>query len=205
MTKLRSRLTYANLIATLALFLALGGGAYAAVKLPKNSVGGKQIKANAVSSGKVKDGSLKQADFGAGELPAGPAGANGTPGRDGTNGTDGTDGAPGETVGYAQVSAAGTVIGSGSSNIPQAAVSHPTAGVYCFAGAQLPANTRTAMVASDNAGYNDFTITSVSVGSDLLDCDFTDTVRVRTVTVGNTGVYSAPGYTDQGFLIWFED
>jgi hypothetical protein len=34
----RPRLTYANVIATLALVLALGGGAYAAIQLPKNSV-----------------------------------------------------------------------------------------------------------------------------------------------------------------------
>ncbi len=45
---MRSRLTYSNVIATLALFLALGGGAVAALKLRKNSVGSKQIKPDAV-------------------------------------------------------------------------------------------------------------------------------------------------------------
>ena len=38
MSTFRSQLTYANVVATLALFLALGGGAYAATQLPKNSV-----------------------------------------------------------------------------------------------------------------------------------------------------------------------
>ena len=38
-SKLRKGLTYANVMATIAMFLALGGGAYAALKLPKNSVG----------------------------------------------------------------------------------------------------------------------------------------------------------------------
>ncbi len=37
--EVRSRLTYANVVASMALFVALGGVGYAAVKLPKNSVG----------------------------------------------------------------------------------------------------------------------------------------------------------------------
>ena len=44
-----SRLTYADVMATIAVFLALGGGAYAALRLPRNSVGARQIKANAVN------------------------------------------------------------------------------------------------------------------------------------------------------------
>ena len=35
---LRRGLTYSNVVATLALFIALGGVTYAAIKLPKNSV-----------------------------------------------------------------------------------------------------------------------------------------------------------------------
>jgi hypothetical protein len=44
--------------ATLALFLALGGGAYAAIHLPRNSVGTKQLKKGAVTAAKVRNGSL---------------------------------------------------------------------------------------------------------------------------------------------------
>jgi hypothetical protein len=80
MPKLRPGLTYANVIATLALFIALGGGAYAALKLPKNSVGSKQIKKNAVTSKKVKNGSLLPSDFKPGQLPAGARGAQGPKG-----------------------------------------------------------------------------------------------------------------------------
>jgi hypothetical protein len=58
MEKLRTRLTYANVIATLALFLALGGGAYAATQLPKNSVGSKQLKKNSVTAAKIKNGAV---------------------------------------------------------------------------------------------------------------------------------------------------
>jgi hypothetical protein len=93
----------ALVIALLALFVAMGGTGYAALKLPKNSVGSKQIKSNAVSSSKVKDGSLLAGDFKAGQLPAGaqgpvgPRGADGTNGRDGANGANGTNGAKGDT------------------------------------------------------------------------------------------------------------
>jgi hypothetical protein len=96
MSKLRSGLTYANVMATFAVFIALGGGAYAALRLPANSVGAKQIKKNAVNSSKVANGSLLAGDFKAGQLPAGaqgpqgiagPKGAAGDPGTNGTNAT----------------------------------------------------------------------------------------------------------------------
>lgn len=72
MQAIRSRLSYANVMATIAVFVALGGGAYAATALPRNSVGTKQIKRsavtksklarNAVLGSKVKDDSLTGAD-----------------------------------------------------------------------------------------------------------------------------------------------
>jgi len=49
----RKRLTYSNVIASLALFAALGGVAVAA-GLPKNSVGPKQIKRGAVTAAKIR-------------------------------------------------------------------------------------------------------------------------------------------------------
>jgi hypothetical protein len=63
MSKLRGRLTYANVMATIAVFIALGGASYAAIKLPKNSVGTKQIKKNAVKGSKVAKDSLTGADI----------------------------------------------------------------------------------------------------------------------------------------------
>jgi hypothetical protein len=59
---LRKHLTYANVMASLGVFLALGGGAYAATTLQKNSVGPKQIRKNAVTGKKVKNRSLTGAD-----------------------------------------------------------------------------------------------------------------------------------------------
>lgn len=52
--RLRPRITFANVVSCLALFVALGSGAYAATQLPKNSVGPKQIKKNAVTTAKIK-------------------------------------------------------------------------------------------------------------------------------------------------------
>jgi len=67
------RVTSAHVLAAVALFVALGGGAYAALKLPKNSVKSATIKngqvkaadlANkAVTSKKIKDRQVKTADL----------------------------------------------------------------------------------------------------------------------------------------------
>src|SRR4051794_10827039 len=59
MALLREKLTYANVLSTLCLFLLLGGGAaFAAGKLAKNSVGSKQLKKDAVTSVKIKAGAV---------------------------------------------------------------------------------------------------------------------------------------------------
>ncbi len=81
-----------NAVAYLALFVALGGTSYAAVKLPAKSVGSKQLKNSAVTSTKVKNGSLRGEDFKSGELPAGPKGAAGSPGSSGARGATGPQG-----------------------------------------------------------------------------------------------------------------
>src|SRR5213592_229965 len=63
---MRPRLSYANVIATVALFIALGGTSYAALRLPRDSVGATQIRAGAVRSSEVRDGSLRADDLSAG-------------------------------------------------------------------------------------------------------------------------------------------
>ena len=91
---------YANVASTLALAVALGGTSYAAVALPRNSVGNKQLKTSAVTSSKVKDRTLLGKDFKAGQLPAGPrgpVGAPGAPGPKGDTGAPGNQGVPGAT------------------------------------------------------------------------------------------------------------
>src|SRR5829696_4922846 len=68
MSKLRVRLTYANVMATIAVFIALGGTGYAISKLPKNSVGAKQLKKNAVTTAKVKNEAVTGAKVKKGSL-----------------------------------------------------------------------------------------------------------------------------------------
>jgi hypothetical protein len=96
LSRLSARLSYANVVATVALFVALGGGAYAAVALPRNSVKAKQIaknavraseiKSGAVRSSEVRNGSLLAGDFATGQLPKGDKGDKGEPGAAGPAG-----------------------------------------------------------------------------------------------------------------------
>jgi hypothetical protein len=56
--RLRSKLSFANVTAVLALFVALGGTGYAAVTLPRDSVGSAQIKNRAVGSSELKSNAV---------------------------------------------------------------------------------------------------------------------------------------------------
>lgn len=93
---LRQRLTFANVVSLIALFVALGGSSYAAVALSTNSVKARHIAPNAVTSPKVRDSSLLARDFAPGQLPAGPQGEQGPPGLQGAKGDEGDPGAPGQ-------------------------------------------------------------------------------------------------------------
>lgn len=77
MKRLRSRLTYANVIATIALFIAVGGAsAFAAGQLGKNTVGAQQLKKNAVTAAKIKNGAVTGAKIKASTLPTVPTATN---------------------------------------------------------------------------------------------------------------------------------
>lgn len=58
MEKLRGRITYANVVASAALFIALGGAAYAATQPPKDSVGSRQLRKGAVRTGDIGHGAV---------------------------------------------------------------------------------------------------------------------------------------------------
>jgi hypothetical protein len=104
-SRLRPRLTYANVMATVAVFVAFGGSSYAAVKLAANSVKSSTIKdgevktrdlaGNAVTSDRVKDASLLATDFAAAQLPRGETGPQGPQGLQGEKGEKGDKGEQG--------------------------------------------------------------------------------------------------------------
>ena len=90
------RLTYANIVATLALVFAMSGGAYAASRYLVSST--KQISPKVLKSLTGKTGPVGKAGANGAPGPAGPtgpAGAAGAAGAKGETGTPGTNGATG--------------------------------------------------------------------------------------------------------------
>lgn len=69
MDAVRRRLSYANVIATIALFLALGGSAYA-VSLGKNSVKSKNIAKGAVRTADIHNKAVSAAKLRPGAVPS---------------------------------------------------------------------------------------------------------------------------------------
>jgi hypothetical protein len=75
--QIHKRLTYANVMSTIAVFLVLGGAtAFAAAELGSNTVGTKQLKGNAVTTGKIKKeavtgGKIKNGAVAGGKIAAG--------------------------------------------------------------------------------------------------------------------------------------
>jgi hypothetical protein len=105
--RFRFRPTYSNVVATLALFFALAGGAWAATQLPKESVGSTQLAKGAVTPAKLSDQAKKGFTGARGEAGAqgalgprgneGPRGENGAAGATGPQGIRGATGATGTT------------------------------------------------------------------------------------------------------------
>jgi trimeric autotransporter adhesin len=75
MNRFRPRLTYANVIASLALFVALGGSAVAA-GLAKNSVGPNQLKKGAVQANKIAKQAVTSGKIAPKAVTAGKLGPN---------------------------------------------------------------------------------------------------------------------------------
>lgn len=75
---LKRHLSVANVLSLIALFVALGGAAYAAAKIPNNAVKTRnianqavtnpKIKREAVTSGKIRNGGVNAVDLGAGQV-----------------------------------------------------------------------------------------------------------------------------------------
>ena len=184
-------------IAVLALFVALGGTGYAALNLPRNSVGSKQLRksavrnvdiaSNAVTGAKVRRRSLDSTDFKPDSLPRGPKGDQGA---QGAQGSPGASGSP----------AFGALLGRG--------VNVPAGTSFLAPSGQLAANANENNVSSftPNATMTarDLAVT-LTVATGLGDTrTFTlrvgnaDTALTCTVPPGNTGCTSSQSVTIPG-------
>jgi hypothetical protein len=197
----------ALVLAFVALFVALGGTGYAALQLPKNSVGSKQIRKgavktseianNAVTGAKVRPRSLTAADFRVGSLPRGERGPAGPAG---------ATGPAGSARAYGYVSAAGALDAARSKG--GATVGHvATSGIYCISIPGISSASSVMSVSLDAAGSaTDVTATAGdSVG--LVDVDYSNPscapgqFEVSTIAQTFTGGANAGNdFADQPFV-----
>ena len=167
-----AKVTYANVTATLALAVALGGTSYAAVQLPKNSVSAKQIKTNAVRTQEVKDGAVGSPDIGDGAV----SGADIANGAIGT--ADLSPAALNDIRGpraYGVLNSAGQLVAARSRNVTVAKVPQ-SLGYYCIT--PTPESsidvTRTTLVATadfdDGAGSYPLVVTRAATSGGVESC-----------------------------------
>jgi hypothetical protein len=105
----------ATVIAALALFVALGGGAYAS-----GLISGSHIRNHSIAAKKLTKGAVRTLHGRRGSR--GPAGAPGPAGPAGT------------AIAYAHINSDGTFDAAGSSGVTAANYVHNGAGEYCFSG-----------------------------------------------------------------------
>lgn len=104
-----------NVVGYLALVIAMCGTSYAAIALPANSVGNRQLKRGVVTLSKINAGTQRTLH-----------------GRTGKRGSPGKPGLPGTALGYAHVLADGSLDTTRSRNIAGVTKPSGTFGIYCF-------------------------------------------------------------------------
>lgn len=146
---MRSKLSYGNVMSTVAVFIALSGTSYAAITITgkdirNNSLTGRDIRNSSLTGGDIRDRSLRAKDFAAGQLPAGRQGAPGPAGPQGASGATGPQGPAGEAA-----PRSGTMIVSHTEFESQSPTNHASRSSGCsratssmLAPVQLPAGTR---------------------------------------------------------------
>jgi hypothetical protein len=182
-------LSYANVVSTLALFIALGGaGAFAANQLPKKSVGARQlrqgavtaskIRKNAVTAPKIKARAVKQGKIANGAVSGAKLANGAVTGDKLTPGTVTTEKIAPEAVTGAQVN---------ESSLGQV----PSAAFASSAGSAESANP--ALFARVNA-------------EGKVDAGFSKGIFEGNVTTGASGIYcvSVPGFNPRGAQVTAE-
>ena len=154
---IRCRLTYANVMSTLAVFLVLGGGAaYAAKK-----IGSSQLRGASVTKTKIKRGAVTATKIRKGAVRRNKIATEAVTGENLANGSLTAEKlVPGFVAPFAaqpsraaNVSASGAVV-VGSVGVAQANVTHPATGFYCLSGLTPAPSGGVATVDYSEAGKN---------------------------------------------------
>jgi hypothetical protein len=118
--RLKTHVSYANVMATIAVFIALGGTSYAATKLARNSVGSTQIRSKSVGSSELKNRAVTSSKIRSRSITASKLSSSarttlrGATGPAGPQGAAGPAGPSGATYRAAVNSGAGVRAGTGT-------------------------------------------------------------------------------------------
>jgi|SRR5581483_64727 len=197
----RFRPSPAMVVASLALLVALGGTAVAAVATtaPPNSVNTAALKngavtnsklhADAITTSKVKNGSLLKADFAAGQIPAGPPGPPGAAGAAGSQGPKGDKGDPGNNalVAYANVNGTSgppSIRSFGGQGTTAASVASCGTGCFdvTFTGSYPAATSKDKIASFATADTDTYDWASTSLNSSPVPSTSSITIRVFTIS-----------------------
>jgi hypothetical protein len=118
----RAHLTYANVMATVAAFVALGGTSYAVASLPRDSVGQRQLKPNSVGTSELRTSAVRSKDIHNGSVAARDLSTSAKKtlrGQQGPQGIQGPSGTPAVTLSAAVAVTGRAVSGNGISQRSQ--------------------------------------------------------------------------------------
>jgi hypothetical protein len=182
--QIRKRLTYANVVSSIALFLVLGG----ATAIAASKIGANQLKANSVKTGKIvkeavttskiKNNAVNGAKVNEATLGQVPTAASAKTAETANTANTASVGAP---AAYARINTGGDVVsGEPNRGISSGQVSNPTTGVYCI---DLGFAPQTGSATAKAEGSED-TIVSIELGAPYQDCPGSAEVEVRTFDAG---------------------
>jgi hypothetical protein len=175
LNSVKRRLSFANIVAVIALFLALGGTVYAAGKLngktiKRSSIPGNRLKGDSVTGAQVNEASL-------GVVP------------NATNATNATNAANAQPIAFAHLSSAGVLDEANSKNVGSAV--RDIEGVYCFSG--LPFTPRGGQATVDPVGssnqFAQFSIGGTGCSPGLGAQAFVDTFDSDTGSFNDAPIY----------------
>lgn len=200
MKKIRNRLTYANVMSSLAVFLVLGGAtAFAATKIGSNEIKANailtgKIKKEAVTTGKIKNNAISTSKI-ANDAVTGDKVKEDTLGTvPNANNLGGKPASEFSPRGFAEVLGDNVIGTKPSLNITSANVDSPSAGIVCFSG--LPFEPRGAVATARYDDLDDDEVVHVQLGA-VGPCPAGTQLSASTFDPGN------PGLEGEAFTILF--